>query len=88
MVRADADIDLFADQGVRHRIEEALDLDVVIKADAGQPPFGIDVFRCRQRLQRWMLDRLEQRVPADTEPAHRALVDPAQRLVHCGLALG
>jgi hypothetical protein len=35
-----------------------------------------------------MLDRLEQRVPADTEPAHRALVDPAQRLVHCGLALG
>jgi hypothetical protein len=61
--RGDADIDLFADQGVRHRIEEALDLDVVIKADAGQPPFGIDVFRCRQRLQRWMLDRLEQRVP-------------------------
>jgi hypothetical protein len=49
-VCGDADVDLLADQGVRHRIEEALYLDVVIKADAGQPPFAVDVFRNRQRF--------------------------------------
>src|SRR6516162_3786405 len=34
--RGDADLDLFADQGVRHRIEEAVDLDVVVRADPSQ----------------------------------------------------
>ena len=38
-----------ADQGVRHRIEEALDLDVIVETDAGQAPFGVDVFGGGQR---------------------------------------
>src|SRR6516225_545770 len=87
-VCGDADVDLLADQGVRHRIEEALDLDVVIKADAGQPPFAVDVFRNRQRLQRRTLDRFEQLAPADPEATHRALVHPGQHLLDRGVALG
>ena len=48
--RGDADLDLFADQGVRHRIEEAVDLDVVVRADPSQAPFGIDIRRWQQCL--------------------------------------
>jgi hypothetical protein len=38
--RGDADVDLLADQGVWHRIEETLDLDVIVQADASQLPLG------------------------------------------------
>jgi hypothetical protein len=46
--RGDADIDLLADQGVRHRIAETRDLDVIVQADAGQLPLGKDIFGGRQ----------------------------------------
>ena len=34
-------VDLLVDQGVRHRVEEALNLDVVVDADAREMPLGI-----------------------------------------------
>jgi hypothetical protein len=57
--RGDADIDLLADQGVRHRIEETLDLDVIVQANARQTPLGIDIFGGRQSTQLRTLDCLE-----------------------------
>ena len=33
-------IDLRADEAVRHRVEEALELDVIVRADPGEAPFG------------------------------------------------
>ena len=41
----DADVDLLADQRMRHRIEEARGFDVIIEADPGQAPFGELVVR-------------------------------------------
>ena len=84
----DADVNLLADQGVRHRIEEAVDLDVIVGPDAGQAPLGVDVGGCRQLMQSRALDRLEQLAPTDAKPAHRALVHPAQRRCDRGVALG
>ena len=45
-----AGVHLLADQGVRHRVEKALDLDVVVDADAGEAPLGILVVLLGQRL--------------------------------------
>jgi hypothetical protein len=87
-VRGDADIDLLADQGMRHRIKEAVDLDVIVEADAGQAPLGIDIFAGRQLTKHWTLDGLKQLAPADAEATHRALVDPAQRLADRRIAFG
>ena len=39
--RRGAGVHLLADQRVRHRVEEALDLDVIVDADAGEMPLGI-----------------------------------------------
>jgi hypothetical protein len=33
-------IDLLKDEAVRHLVEEAFELDVIIRGDAHQPPFG------------------------------------------------
>jgi hypothetical protein len=35
-----SEIDLLPDDAVRHRIEEAVELDVIIGGDAHQPPVG------------------------------------------------
>jgi hypothetical protein len=87
-VGADADVNLLADQAVRHRIEEAVDLDVIVGPHAGQPPLGIDVWHRRQLMQSRSLDRLEQLAPTDAKAAHRALVHPAQRRCDRGVAFG
>ena len=43
-------VHLLADQAVRHRVEEALDLDVIVDADAGEMPLGILEIVLRQAL--------------------------------------
>ena len=53
-----AGIDLFADQRVRHRVIEARDLNMIVDADAGQPPFGILVVLLREILHRRTLNRV------------------------------
>ena len=45
-----------ADQRVWNRIEEAVDLDVIIEIDAGEPPFRELLVLVRQLLQGGALD--------------------------------
>jgi hypothetical protein len=33
-------VDLLADQRMRHRVEEAFDLDIVVDPNAGETPYG------------------------------------------------
>ena len=51
-VRGDARIELLADQPVRHRVVVPVNVDVIIKANPAQTPFGILIRFGRQRLQR------------------------------------
>ena len=55
----DTHIDLSADQRMRHRIVEALDLDVIIDPHAGEPPLGELVIARRQGVQRIAFDARE-----------------------------
>ena len=66
-------IDLRADQAVRHRIEEALVLDMIV-ANPGEAPFGKLVVVARQG-RALALDRLEEIAAADAEAAHDMVVD-------------
>jgi hypothetical protein len=38
--RSNAGVDLLADQLVRHRVEEAVEFDMVVERHAGEAPFG------------------------------------------------
>ena len=60
-----AGVDLFTDQRVRHRVEETLDLNMVVDADAREAPLGILVVLLWQRLHGRPLDGFEQLAPAD-----------------------
>jgi hypothetical protein len=62
---ADAGIDLLTEQRVRHRVEETLNLNMVVDADAGEAPLGILVVLLWQRLHGRPFDRVEQLAPAD-----------------------
>ena len=79
-------VHLLADQGVRHRVEKALDLDVVINADAGEAPLGILVVLFGQWLHEGAFDRLEELTAADAKPAHLAAVHPLDSRVDLGVA--
>jgi hypothetical protein len=50
--RGDADIDLSANEGVRHRVEEVFDLDMIVESDAREAPFRIFVILRWQSPQR------------------------------------
>jgi hypothetical protein len=66
-----AHVDLLADQGVRHGVEEAGGLDVIVEIDPGEPPLGVLVIVDRQRSQGWPLYALEELAPADRDGASR-----------------
>ncbi|MNR13043.1 hypothetical protein D3C85_1294250 [compost metagenome] len=51
--------ELVLHQLVWHRVEVAIDLDVVVDMDAYLFPFGVDVRMFRQPLQRWLVESLE-----------------------------
>ena len=82
-----AGIDLFTDQRVRHRVEETVDLNMVVDADAGEAPLSILVVLLWQRLHGRPLDCFEQLASADTQAAHLAAVHPLERHANRGLAL-
>src|SRR4051812_16443070 len=71
----EAHVNLRADQRVRHRVEEALGLDMIIEVDPSQAPLGIFVVLGRQRPERRPLDALEELAPADPKAAHHMGVD-------------
>ena len=72
--RGDANLDLGADQRVRNRVEEVMDLDVIIEIDPRAPPFRELPILGRQAVEGGALDLLEQLAPAQAEMAHGALV--------------
>lgn len=83
-----ADIDLAPDEAVRDRIEEGLELDMIIRRDPRQPPFGELVILGRKGCEGWTLDRLEEMATADTEPAHDMIVDACEHISDRGIRLG
>ena len=83
-----AQVDLLADQAVRHRIEEPVVLDVVVDADPGEPPFGELVVVARQRREGLALDGLEEVPAADAEAADDMVVDALHRVGDGGVGLG
>ena len=80
-------VDLLADQGVGHRVEEARRLDVVVEVDPCQPPLGEDVRGRRQGQQGRPFHGLEQGPARGAEPAHRVGVDALHHGGDGGVAL-
>ncbi len=54
----------------------AADVDMIIKTDACDLPFGLNIRLRRQRSQRRLLDGLEQHRPRRPELAHGTLIEP------------
>lgn len=71
-----------------HRVEVAVDVDVIVDPDAALAPFGIDVRLDRQGGERRAIELVEQLAPADTEPAHGAAVEFAEQGHDGGVELG
>jgi len=69
-------IDLLPDEAVWHRVEEALELDVVIRGDAHQTPFGEFVVVAREAREGGGFDGLEEMAAAHAQTAHDVIVDP------------
>ena len=70
----DANLDLGANKGVRDRVEEVIDFDVIIQVDSRAPPFRELSILGGQAVECGALDLLEQLAPAQAEMAHGALV--------------
>ena len=81
-------VHLFADQGVRHRVEETPHLDVVVDANPSELPFGILVVLLWQWLHGGTFDRLEQLAAADAKAAHLTAVHSLERRGDLGVAGG
>ena len=78
--RRQPNLDLAAGEAVGDAIEVRLDLDVVIDADAAQPPFGKRIGLAGQRLEMRPIEFLEQRAACDAEAADRShLVELVQQ---------
>ena len=61
--RGDPHVDLGADERVRNRIQEVMDLDVIIEIDARAPPFRELPIVGGQGVEGAALDLLEQLAP-------------------------
>src|ERR1700722_16730218 len=72
--RGDAKLDLGANQSVRYRLAEVMNLAVILEVDSRAPPFRELPILGRQAVERGALDLLEQLTPAQAEMAHGALV--------------
>ena len=65
-----------------------MDLDVIIRGDAGAPPFGILIGRAGQRHQGGPIDGLEELPAAGAELAHQAVVEFIDQLADGDVQLG
>src|ERR1700730_15479213 len=72
--RGDPQIDFGADERMRDRIEEVMDLDVIVEIDARAAPFRELPIVGGQSGEGLALNLFEQLAAADAESAHRALV--------------
>ena len=82
------DINLLADEAVRHGIEEGLELDMVVSGHTGQTPFGEFVILGWQACQRRSFDRFEEMAAADAEAAYDVVVDTLDRLFDRSVGFG
>jgi len=87
-VLGDARFDLLPQQAMRHRVEVAADVDVIVYPDATLAPLGIDVRFDRQGGERRAIELVEQLAPADTETAHGSAVEFAEQSHDGGVELG
>jgi hypothetical protein len=71
-----AGVDLLADQRMRHRVEEAFDLDIVVDPNAARRHTEHPMTLIRQWPHDASLNRLEGLPAADTQTAHLAPVHP------------
>jgi len=70
----DASAYLLAHQGMGNRAIEVLNPNTIVDAHVHQLPLCILIFCCRQWLQRWSLEALQQIGATDAELAHRPRV--------------
>ena len=82
------DIDLGADQSMRHGIEEFLDLDMIVGTDPGKLPDRELISFGGQSLERWPLHRFEEVLAADIKPPHGSAVEIVEGVSNGGIALG
>ncbi|WP_287307390.1 hypothetical protein [Mesorhizobium sp.] len=80
-------IDLLANEAVGHGIKEGLELDVIIRRDAGQTPFGKLVILQWKTGQSRALAGLDELPATDAQPAHDVVVDAIERLGNGGIGL-
>ena len=84
----DARLDGFAHQSIRHAVEVAVHLDVVVEPGAATAPLRVDVGLRRQPQQGGLLQSLEQRSAACAEVAHGPAVEVSDQLPDRGVKLG
>ena len=66
------DLDLAAGEPVGDAVEVSLDQDVIIDADAAQPPLGEGIGLDGQPLEARPIELLEQGAPGDAKPGGSA----------------
>ena len=71
-----------------YRVEELVDLDVVIDVDAGELPDGELVIALRQSSHCRPVDRFEQLLAAETETPHDVIVDAFNGTAYCPIGIG
>ncbi len=81
-------VDLGADERVRDRIEEVMDLDVIVEIDPRAPPFRELPIVGGQGDEGVALDLLEQLPSAQAEIAHRTIVHALHDERDCRVAFG
>src|SRR6266404_7070293 len=81
-------LDDLADHAGWHRVEVPLNFDVVIRRNAGAPPFGVLIGLGRQRHQGRTIDRIEELAAAGTELAHQTNVELADQDADRDVQLG
>src|SRR5262245_1129955 len=77
--RADAHLDFAAGEAMRNAVVVAVDLDVIIDADAAHTPLGEHVGLLRQRLERRAVELFEQLAARDAEATDRPLLVEARQ---------
>ena len=85
----EADVDGLVNEPMRHRVEMALDVDVVVDVHARLAPFGVDEALGRQRPQRRLIEAREEIAAGGPAVAlHRPGVEIREQLADPGVQRG
>ena len=74
------DIDLAANQAVRHGVEGLIDLDMIVGMNLCRFPFGIFEWRCWQGGERVAFDRFEELMSGFANTPHRPVIEIVEEL--------